>query len=306
MRKLAQFIVSIFLIAFLISTAYGFPWMAGNNSTTQGNITQQGQIATVLLNTTQSEQDIRLVQHLIEVDAVQFQSENRLYVRETLIFKNVGTQNFSGSLRTWVPDGARIIKRNETGEIAKNEMTSGTATDYLPVVQNGNIVSWHDDIETNTLASLYIIEYLVTANPEGTLTKTQVYTKMLTYPTLINYQYVQSSDLPPIVLIITKPQGSSATFRDENGNKISPSDVSEQGNSVKNRFNSVQFKELKIEISVPVITQAQLAVYGIIGLLIVLALSYPFLRRSEKFQALEGKIRNALKKERISRRIEKL
>lgn len=299
MREQTQFIVLIFLIAFLTSTTYGFPWMAGNDSIAQtGNITQPIQAATVLLNTTQSDQDIRLLQHLIEVDAVQFQSENKLYVRETLIFKNVGIQNFSGALRTWVPDGAEIIKRNNTGEIAKEEMTSGTTTDYLRIVQNGNIVSWHDDIETNTLASLYIIEYIVMAKPEGRLTKTQVYTKMLTYPTLINYQYMQSSDIPPIVLIITKPQGSSVTLRDENGNKISPSDVSEQGNTITDKFSSVQFQELHIEFSVSAIPPAQITVYVTIGLLIVLALSYPFLRkRSGRLQALEGKIKNALKRE---------
>lgn len=296
MRK--PFIAFIFIIALLTGTAHGYPWMTGNNSTAQtGNATQPGQAGTVLLNTTQSDKDIALLQHLIEVDAAQFQSENKLYVRETLIFKNVGTQNFSGSLRTWVPDGAQIIKRNDRGEIAKEEMTTGATTDYLPIVQNGNIVSWHDDIETNSPAALYIIEYQVAANPEGTLTKTQVYTKMLAYPALINYQYVQSQDIPPLVLVITKPQGSSVTLTDENGNKISPSDVSEQGNSVTDRFSSVQFQELNIEFSVPAITPAQIAVYGIIGILIVLALSYPIIRkRSEKLQALEGKVRNALKR----------
>ncbi|MCZ7393292.1 MAG: hypothetical protein ABOK23_11625 [Candidatus Methanoperedens sp.] len=308
MRKLTQFIVSIFLITFLINTTYGFPVMVNNNSNAQpGNITQFGQANRVLLNTTQSDQDIRLLQHLIEVDAVQFQSENKSYVRETLIFKNAGTQNFSGSLRTWVPDGAEIIKRNDTGEIAKNEMTTGTTTDYLPIIQNGNVVSWHDDIETNSLASFYIIEYLVTAKPEVTLNKTLAYTKMLTYPTLINYQYVPSQDMPPLVLIITKPNGSSVNLTDENGNDISPSDVTEQGNTVTNRFYEPRFKELNIEISKqsitqvvskPVITPAQLAGYVIIGLLILLALSYPVIRkRSEKLQALEGKIKSSLKRE---------
>jgi hypothetical protein len=303
MRKLTQIIVFIILIAFLTGTAYGFPWMAGNNSTAQtGNITQSGQANKVLLNTTQSDQDIRLLQHLIEVDTVQSQSENKSYVQETLIFKNVGTQNFSGYLRTWVPDGAEI-----TGEIAKNEMTTGTTTDYLPIVQNGNVVSWHDDIETNSLASFYIIKYSVTAKPEVALNKTLAYTKMFTYSTLINYQYVPSQDIPPIVLIITKPNDSSVNLTDENGNDISPSDVSEEGNKVTNRFNSPQFKELNIEISKPLINQevsnplitpAQLAVYVIIGLLVLLALSYPVIRkRSERLQSLERKIRDSLRRE---------
>ncbi len=294
MRK--PFIVFIFLIAFL-TPACGYPWMAGNNSTAQ-NATQQAN--EVLLNTTQSDKDIALLEHLIEVDDVQFQSENKLYVRETLIFKNVGTQNFSGSLRTWVPDGAQIIKRNDRGEVTKEEMTTGNITDFLPIVQNGNILSWRDDIETNSIASIYIIEYLVTVNPEGTLVKSVVYTKMLAYPALINYQYAPSQDIPPLVLVITKPQDSSITLTDENGNKISPSDVSEQGNVVTDRFSSTQFQELNIWFTASAIAPAQIAAYGIIGLLIIIALSYPFLRkRSERLQAFEEKIRGSLKKEEV-------
>jgi hypothetical protein len=294
MRKPIPFIIFIFLIAFLINTTYGFPWMAGNNSTAQtGNITQSGQANRVLLNTTQSDQDIRLLQHLIEVDAVQLQSQNKLFVRETLIFRNTGTENFSGFLRTWVPDKAQDIK------LARSEMMTGGGVEPLPFDQNGNIISWQDFIEKNSaLPDLYEIEYTLGQEPKGTFSQVEKYSKMLTYPTLINYQYVPSSDLPPLILIITKPEGSSVTLTDENENKITPADVSEEGNSVTDRFISPQFTELNIEFSISSITPAQLAGYVIIGLLILLALSYPVIRkRSEKLQALEGKIRSSLKRE---------
>ncbi len=297
MRK--PFIVFIFLIAFL-TPAYGYPWMAANNSTAQ-NTTAQVQ-ADVLLNTTSSDKDI-ILWHLIEVDALQIQSQNALYVRETLIFENNGTQNFSGSLRTWIPAGAQIIKSNESGEIAKEEMTTGNIVGYLPIeqniVQNGNIVSWSDEIETNSVA-FYIIEYQVAANTERSLNKNVAYTKMLAYPALINYQYgAPELNIPPLTLVITKPQGTSVTMTDENGNKINPSDESKQGNTVTERFSSVQFQGFNIVFS-SAINSTQIAVYVIIGLLIVIALSYSFLRkRNVRLQAFEEKIRGSLKQEEI-------
>jgi len=294
MRKLTQFIVSIFLIVFLINTTYGFPGMAKNNSNVQtGNITQSDQNGVDLKNTTKSDQNIVLIQHLIEVDAVSLQSENRLFVRETLIFRNIGTENFSGFLRTWIPDEAQDIKLN------RSEMMTGGGVEPLPFIQNGNIISWQDFIEKNSvLPDLYMIEYTLGQEARGTFSQIEKYSKKLTYPTLINYQYMQKPGLPAVVLKITKPDGSSVTLMDENRNKISPTEVSEEGNSIINRFNSPQFKELNIEISKPVIPSAQLAGYVIIGLVILLALSYPIIRkRSEKLQAFEEKIRNALKRE---------
>jgi hypothetical protein len=111
MKTLNKYVISIFLVTFLISTVYGFPGMVANKSTVQ---TSQN-------NSTQSDQDIQLLQHLIEIDTIQFESQNRLYVRETLTFKNIGTQNFSGTLRTWVPDDAENISVGRTEMMANAE-----------------------------------------------------------------------------------------------------------------------------------------------------------------------------------------
>lgn len=288
MKKIIHYIIPIFFIIFLINPVFVSAGMASNDSTAQLDLN----------NTTESDQDIRLLQHLIEVDAVQFQSESKLYVRETLIFKNVGTQNFSGSLRTWVSDGAEIIKRNDRGEITKSEMTTGNPTDYLRIIQNGNIVSWHDDIETNTLASIYMLEYIVKAEPGGTLAKTQIFSKKLNYPTLINYKYGGRQGLPALILKITVPESSSFVLLDENLNKISSDETSQEGNTVISRFYTVQFKGFNIEISKPVASPAGIAGYMVLGVVIVLVLSYPIIRtRSGKIQALEEKIRSSLKRE---------
>ena len=283
MKKSIHYTIPIFLIIFLINPAFGFAGMTANESTAQLDMN----------NITESDQDIVLVQHLIEVDAVQLQSQNKLLVRETLIFRNTGTKNFSGFLRTWVPDEARDIK------LARSEMMTGGGFEPLPFVQNGSIISWQDFVEKNSrLPFLYVIEYTLGQEPKGTFSQIEKYSKKLTYSPLINYTYIQRPELPAIVLKITKPEGSLITLTDENRNKISPSEASEEGNSVMDRFYSFQFNELNIEISKSTITPAGIAGYVIIGLLIILVLSYPLIRtKSEKIQALEGKIRNSLKRE---------
>lgn len=280
MKKVMQYIFPVILIIFLINPAFGFPKTDNNSTQPSGNITQ-------------SDQDIILVQHLIEVDAVQLQSENKLLVQETLIFKNTGSQNFSGFLRTWAPDGALDIK------LARSEMMTGGGFVNIPFIQNGNIISWHDFVEKNNrLPFLYVTEYTLSQKPEGTFSKTQVYLKKLVYPTLINYKYIQKSGLPAIILKVTKPEKSSITLLDENRNKISPDEVNDDGNSIIAKFDSPRFKELNLEISKPVATAAGIAGYVILGIVIFLIISYPIIRKkSEKIQALEEKIRNALKRE---------
>lgn len=289
MKKLIQYIIPIFLIIFLVNPALGFAGMTKSNPAAQLDLN----------NTTESDADIILRQHLIEVDAVRLQSEDRLYVSETLIFKNNGSKNFSGKLRTWVSDGAEIIKRNESGEIEKINMTTGELLGYLPILQNGNIVSWQDDIEANTIDTLYV-EYLIPAETKGTLTRAKTYVKKLVYPTLINYKYVEKPGLPAFIIKVIKPQENSITFLDENKNKINPSFTSEDGNSVVNMFSSPQLKEVTVEISKSAITPASIAGYVILGLVIILVISYPLIRkRSGKIQVIEEKIRNSFKRREI-------
>lgn len=126
-------------------------------------------------NVTQSDQDIVLLQHLIEIDSTKLESENKVFVRETLTFRNKGTNNFSGELRTWLPDRVSEIR------IAKVEMKVDGSIQPLQAIQNGNIISWQDFIKTNeSLPSLYVIEYVV-SEYNGRIS----YSKKLIYPALI-------------------------------------------------------------------------------------------------------------------------
>jgi hypothetical protein len=275
MKKIKQYLISMFLIVLLINTAYGFPGMTGNISTTQPG----------LINSTESDQDIILSQNLIEVDAVQFQSLNELYVRETLIFKNSGTQNFNGSLRIWVPDGTEGIR------IGRSEMTEGANPELIAWIQNGNIISWQGEINATTLPPLYTVEYVL-PEPNGTTSKTKQYSKMFLYPTLV-------TKMPnSIVLKITLNKDESAAITDENGNSITSSgNPTEEGNSILYDWESPQFNEMNVAVSSSSGTPSGIAGYVILGLIVILVFSYPVIRKkNEKILAFEEKIRNSLKR----------
>ncbi|MCZ7403595.1 MAG: hypothetical protein O8C67_01505 [Candidatus Methanoperedens sp.] len=265
--------------------------MTGNISNTS-NISNISTPQPDLINSTESEQDIVLVQHLIVIDAVQLQSENRLFVSETLAFKNIGTKNFNGSLRTWVPDGAEGFR------VGKTEMVMGATPIPIQLIQNGNVISWKDFIKANDTASLYLVEYLLPAENTGMITKSKYFSKKLTYPTLINYKYVPIKGLPLFILKLTVSKDNSITLFDENGNKITPQEIGEADNSIINRWSDPpQFKEITVEISKSAATPSGIAGYVILGLLIILVFSYPFIRKkNEKIRSLEGKIRNSLKR----------
>jgi hypothetical protein len=282
MKNIIHYTLSVFLIALLINSAYGFPGMGGNNSTvnTGNNIK--------LINSTSSDLNIQLIQHLIEVDTVQ--SVNGIYIHETLIFKNTGNQNFSGRLRTWVQDNAQDIK------IGKTEMMAEALPVSMEFNQDTNNISWNDSIEINDpLLPLYIVDYFI-PETNATLTGTKYFTKQLVYPV---YNYRQ--DLPAIMLKVTKSNDSSVTLKDEIMNKIEVQGVTE-GNSILFRFSNPQFKELNVEISKTPLagssSSSGIVMYVILGILILMVVSYPILRKkSEKLQAFEDKIKNSLKKE---------
>lgn len=277
MNLLKKCLISIFLIVFLINTACGDPGMVGGNATTiPQNMTIQ-QTTSIekpqdLANATESDQDIVMVQHLIEYDAVQLQSENKLFIRETLTFKNLGTKDFYGPLRTWLPDGSEKIK------VIRSEMMSDGRSIPLEFETNGNIISWKEFVQQNSVKFLYVIEYTFSLEP-GKSSITGIYSKKLGYPTLINYKYVKiGSDLAPLVVKITKPQESSIKFFDENRNEITL-DADETGD-IYRRNEPPQFKELNIEISKSsAISEVNkdYVVYVVIGILILLVLLYPYI-----------------------------
>lgn len=282
MKNIKKLIISAFLIIILTNGALGYPGMGGNanntiaNNTTlpqgTGNVTQID-----LNNTTESDQDIIMIQHLIEVDANLLRAENKLFIRETLTFRNNGTKNFFGNLRTSIPEGSENIS------LARSEMSQTTTGGGMPISfsQNGNIISWKDYVEQNSrLPFLYALEYSVKQDADG---NTEIFSKKLAIPALINYEYKEKPGLPAIIVKIIKPQGSTVKFIDENGNKIAATEVDDKGEIFK--FSLPQFKEIKVEISrssaILPETQSYTAIIVIIviGILIILVFSYPYIKK---------------------------
>ncbi|MDO8724863.1 MAG: hypothetical protein Q7J35_02195 [Candidatus Methanoperedens sp.] len=291
MKTINQIIITIFLIALLTNPVFGYPGMGGNTSgATTGNITQNNSENIDPANTTQSDQNIVLVTDLIEVDAAQLEVKNQIFVRETLIFRNIGDKNFNGILRMWVPDGIEGLK------VGKVAMVMGSSGEQLNAIQNGNIISWNDSIKINDpLPPLYAVEYVVPAEPVGTLSKSTFYLKKLVYPTLINKVPLS------FLLKVTKGSAETITLKDERGSIISASGKPmEEDNSVLYSWETPQFKEINIELSKSAIDVSQIAIYLIIGLLIVLVLAYPVIRKkSPKLMEFEEKIKNSLKRESV-------
>lgn len=284
MKNITKIIISTFLVILLINGALGFPGMGGNSSATNiTNVTNIPQDTGIipqidLNNTTESDQDIIMTQHLIEVDTV---PENKLFIRETLIFRNNGTKNFFGDLRTWVPEGSQNLI------LARSEMMTGGGLVPINYSQNGNIISWKDYVEQNSrLPFLYALEYTVQQKAGGT----EIFSKKLAVPAIISYPYVGRPDLPAIVIKINKSEGNTVKFTDENGNKIAATEVDEKGEIF--RFSSPQFKEINVEISQSLLptSASQSNVIGIltnpvfivIGILIILALLYPYIKKKLK------------------------
>jgi hypothetical protein len=277
MNILKKYLISIFLIVFLINTACGFPGMGGGNNTTIAqNMTIPQETAIQksqdLKNATESDQDIIIAQHLIEYDAVQLQPENKVFIRETLIFRNIGTKDFYGFLKTWLPEGSEKIV------VSKSEMMTGGGLTPLEFNKTGNVLSWKDYVEKNsTLPLIYAVEYTVAMKP-GASSITGTYSKKLAYPTLINYRYVGKPGLTSLIVKITKPQTSSIKLFDENRNEIKSDDPAETGDII--RISDPQFKELNIEISgssaIPAATKSYW-VYVVLGILLLLVLLYPYI-----------------------------
>ena len=123
-------------------------------------------------------------------------------------------------------------------------------------------------------------------------------------PAIISYPYVEKPDLPAIVIKITKPEGNTVKFTDENGNKIAATEVDEKGEIF--RFSSPEFKEIKVEISQSLLptSASQNNVIGIltnpvfivIGILIILVLLYPYIKKKLKSDKKVKKPQKKLKK----------
>ncbi len=283
MKESKLLIISIFLVLLAVNAAFGFAGMTANNTTAS----QAGpKVNMDMNNSTSNDKDIVLSQHLIEIDDARYQSENIFSIKETLIFRNTGTRNFFGNLKTWVPVGSEGI-----GVFGAEMMTTG---ELVPLSFNlsGNIVSWQDFIEQNQTPLLYLIGYNVKIDQKDQ-SGIEKFSKKLYDPGFINYTYLEKPGFPAVVVKVQTDAGSTLKFYDENGSSVMPSETDETG--LINKFNNPQFKEITTEIlrtqntengtqtntKQPGVSQMYV-IYAVIGILILIAIVYLAMKNKSK------------------------
>ena len=277
--------ISAFIIPallFSLSTASSYAYMAdnGSNSTLTPEVTTSSYGANVVI-----------IQHLIEVDQITY--PGYLRVVETIIYKNLGTENYSGPVYTYVQDGAFNIA------VAKMEMATGGGTNTIEAFQvSENVVGWNDLILSGTgMAPMYQIEYMVPAEPTGKTTESFTFTKKLKYPTNVNYIYMPITGMPALVVKLEKSDGMKTTVLDIDGSKIDADFFEEIGNSETYNWFQPLFVDISFELSKSNPAGSDITLYMIILLVIIVVIGYPVLRgKSTAIKGLEGKLGRVLPK----------
>ena len=221
-------------LLFSLSAALAYPDMAINGS----NNTSTPEVAISSYGA-----NIVIIQHLIEVDQVTYPGYFR--VVETIIYKNLGTEDYSGPVYTYVQDGAFNIA------VVKLEMAAGRGKNTIEAFQvSENVVGWNDIIPSGTdMAPMYQIEYMVPAGSTGKTTESVTFTKKLKYQTNVNYIYMAISGMPAMVVKLEKSDRMKTTVLDNDGSDIKADFFEVIGNSETYNWLQPQFSEISFELS---------------------------------------------------------
>ena len=283
-QKSVLFISAFVILALLfsLSTASAFPDNAinGSNSTSTPEVTTSSYGANVVI-----------IQHLIEVDQVTYPGYFR--VVETIIYKNLGTENYSGPIYTYVQNGAFNIA------VTKTEMAADGGRNTIEDFQiSENVVGWNDIILSGTgMAPMYQIEYMVPAEPTGKTTESVTFTKKLKYPTNVNYIYMPITGMRSLVVKLVKSDGMKTTVLDNEGSIINADFIEENGNLETYYWDQPLFVEISFELSKSNPAGSDITLYLIILLVIIAVISYVVLRgKNPAIKGLEGKLGSVLPK----------
>jgi len=231
---------STVLILVLISSfpaAYAFADYASNNNTSNST--------SMMGNTSTSSNvvEIIIVQHLIEVDHLI--NEDYLTVSETIIFRNVGTQNYTGPIYTWLQDDAFNLI------VTKNTMamdSQGIAITSFQV--DDNIIGWNDSIQSSMgMPSMYHLEYMIPVDPDKEIKGSIDFIKKITVPVTVNYNYVPMTGMYALVINTIQPENTAITITDCDGVEIEPDLVEGVNNMKKYSWVSPSFAQVCIKIS---------------------------------------------------------
>lgn len=285
LKRNSVLFISAFVIPallFSLSTASAYPDMAinGSNSTSTPEVTTPSYGANVVI-----------IQHLIEVDQVTYPGYFR--VVETIIYKNLGTENYSGPVYTYVQDGAFNIA------VSRQVMATGGGKTTIEAIQVGeNVVGWNDIILSGPgMAPMYQIEYMVPTEPTGKTTESVTFTKKLKYPTNVNYIYMPITGMRSLVVKLVKSDGMKTTVLDNDGSKINADFFEESGNLETYYWDQPLFVEISFELSKSNMVGSDTTLYLLILLVIIVVIGYPVLRgKSPAIKELEEKLGNVLPK----------
>jgi len=272
----------ILALLFSFSTASAFPDYAINGS----NNTSTPEVAVSSYGA-----NIVIIQHLIEVDQVTYPGYFRIV--ETIIYKNLGTGNYSGPIYTYVQDGAFNIA------VSRQEMATDGGRNTIEAFQvSENVVGWNDIILSGTgMAPMYKIEYMVPAEPTGKTTESVTFTKKLKYPTNVNYIYMPITGMPALVVKLEKSDGMKTTVLDNEGSKINADLFEGIGNSETYNWFQPLFVEISFELSKSNPVGSDITLYLIILLVIISVIGYVVLRgKSPAIKGLEDKLGSVLPK----------
>ena len=283
-QKSVLFISAFVILALLfsLSTASAYPDMAinGSNNTSTPKVTTSSYGANVVI-----------IQHLIEVDQVTYPGYFR--VVETIIYKNLGTENYSGPIYTYVQNGAFNIA------VTKTEMAADGGRNTIEDFQiSENVVGWNDIILSGTgMAPMYQIEYMVPAEPTGKTTESVTFTKKLKYPTDVNYIYMPITGMRSLVVKLVKSDGMKTTVLDNEGSIINADFIEENGNLETYYWDQPLFVEISFELSKSNPAGSDITLYLIILLVIIAVISYVVLRgKNPAIKGLEEKLGSVLAK----------
>ena len=283
-QKSVLFISAFVILALLfsLSTASAYPDMAdnGSNNTSTPEVTTSSYGANVVI-----------IQHLIEVDQVTYPGYFR--VVETIIYKNLGTENYSGPIYTYVQNGAFNIA------VTKTEMAADGGRNTIEDFQiSENVVGWNDIILSGTgMAPMYQIEYMVPAEPTGKTTESVTFTKKLKYPTNVNYIYMPITGMRSLVVKLVKSDGMKTTVLDNEGSIINADFIEENGNLETYYWDQPLFVEISFELSKSNPAGSDITLYLIILLVIIAVISYVVLRgKNPAIKGLEEKLGSVLAK----------
>jgi len=283
-QKSVLFISAFVILALLfsLSAASAFPDNAinGSNSTSTPKVITSSYGANVVI-----------IQHLIEVDQVTYPGYFR--VVETIIYKNLGTENYSGPIYTYVQNGAFNIA------VTKTEMAADGGRNTIEDFQvSENVVGWNDIILSGPGAPpKYQIEYMVPAEPTGKTTESVTFIKKLKYPTDVNYIYMPNTGMRSLIVKLVKSDGMKTTVLDNEGSIINADFIEENGNLETYYWDQPLFVEISFELSKSNPAGSDITLYLIILLVIIAVISYVVLRgKNPAIKGLEEKLGSVLPK----------